>query len=67
MAKQRQKRKSSKKRLNPLERKRIEAGMKEATSKITALSPDQVAPVVSKVKNLPFQKKSVLILLLVDL
>ncbi|CEG78122.1 hypothetical protein RMATCC62417_12775 [Rhizopus microsporus] len=48
MAKQRQKRKSSKKRLNPLERKRIEAGMKEATSKITALSSDQVAPVVSK-------------------
>jgi hypothetical protein len=59
MAKQRQKRKSSKKRLNPLERKRIEAGMKEATSKITALSSDQVAPVVSKVRK-PFQKKSVI-------
>lgn len=49
MGKLRQKKNNSKRRNNPLQRKRVEAGMKEASK--TALSPDQVAPVVEKVKK----------------
>ncbi|KAG0748612.1 hypothetical protein G6F23_001752 [Rhizopus arrhizus] len=48
MGKQRQKRNSSKKRINPLQRKRVEAGIKQAASNVTTLSADQVAPVIQK-------------------
>lgn len=51
MGKQRQKRNSSKKRINPLQRKRVEAGIKQAASNVTTLSADQVTPVIQKVKK----------------
>jgi hypothetical protein len=49
MGKQRQKRKSSKRRTNPLERKGIEAGLKQGTAQLAVPTAEQVLPVVERV------------------
>ncbi|CEP07957.1 hypothetical protein [Parasitella parasitica] len=51
MGKQRQKKKSSKRRINPLQRKVIEAGIREANSKIPIPTGEQVAPVVERLSS----------------
>ncbi|KAI8326715.1 armadillo-type protein [Choanephora cucurbitarum] len=48
MGKQRQKKKSSRRRLNPLHRKGLEAGITQANSAIPAATPEQVTPVVDR-------------------
>lgn len=51
MGKQRQKRKSSKRRTNPLHRKGIEAGLKQGTSSLGVPTAEQVLPVVERVMS----------------
>ena len=62
MGKQRQKKKSSRRRINPLQRKGIEAGINEANSNIPVPTGEQVAPVVERVKYIKVYAKLSLII-----
>lgn len=61
MGKQRQKKKTSRRRINPLQRKGIEAGINEANSNIPVPTGEQVAPVVERVKYIKVYAKLSLI------
>lgn len=50
MGKQRQKKKSSRRRINPLQRKGVQAGINQANADIPAPTGEQVAPVVERVR-----------------
>jgi hypothetical protein len=58
MGKQRQKKKTNRRRINPLQRKGIEAGINEANSKIPVPTGEQVAPVVERVKYIKVYAKT---------
>ncbi|KAG1095889.1 hypothetical protein G6F42_018472 [Rhizopus arrhizus] len=51
MGKQRQKKKSSRRRINPLQRKGVQAGINQANANIPAPTGEQVAPVVERLSS----------------
>lgn len=60
MGKQRQKKKSNRRRINPIQRKGIQAGINEVNANIPVPTGEQVAPVVERVDIPVFMQKSVL-------
>lgn len=50
MGKQRQRKKNTRRRINPLQRKGVQAGMDEANSQLPVPTPEQVTPVIDRVR-----------------